>query len=91
MSYDPKSHAFEIAGRTYVCIRGSDVDRDGMYLELSEISGAQTRIAMEIFYSDATGDMTVSLFDNAMPLPVVEWMIASAKESLPPIKTDSKQ
>jgi len=91
MSYDPKQHAFDIAGRNYVCVRGSDVDRDGMYLELCEIGGAETRTVMEIFYSDVTSDMTMSLFDKAMPLPVVEWMIASAKESLPPIKTDRKQ
>ncbi len=85
MSGDPNQHAFEISGRKYVCVRGSDVDRDGMYLELSEIVETKTRIAMEIFYSDTTGDMTMSLFHGAVPLSVVEWMIAKAQESLPPV------
>jgi hypothetical protein len=94
MSYDQNQHAFEIAGRMYICVRCSDLDRDGMYLELSEIAGAETRNAMEIFYSDVTGGMTMRLFQDAVPLPAVEWMIASAKEWLPPInkpETDEKQ
>ena len=94
MSHDPDEHAFEIAGRKYVCFRCSDLDRDGMYLELTELADGERRDAMEIFYSDVTGDMTVHLSQDAVPLPVVEWMIAKAKESLPPInkpQTDEKQ
>jgi hypothetical protein len=72
----------DIGGTQYHCVRGSDVDRDGMYLELSHPNGSAV---LEIFYSDKTGDMTVGGIQESIPLDVVEWLIAEAKRRLPPI------
>jgi len=74
----------EIAGRKYACVQGSDLIRDGMFLELSETDGIESRLAMEVFYSDETGKMVVTAFQNEIPLPAVEWVISSAKRLLPP-------
>ena len=71
----------DIAGTEYHCVRGSDVDRDGMYLELSSPDG---NAVLEIFYSDETGDMTVNAIQESIPLDIVEWLIAEAKRRLPP-------
>ena len=71
----------ELAGRTYAATIGSDVQRDGMYLELADQDG---HIVGEIFFSDVDGKMTVILCQPEVPLEVVEWMIATAKVRLPP-------
>jgi hypothetical protein len=44
----------------YEMIRGSDVDRDGMYLEL--IESTTGNVVAEIFYSDVTNAMTFTAF-----------------------------
>lgn len=70
--------------RQYRCVRGSDVQRDGMYLEISEgadFFGAQVA---EVFFSDATGEFSLSLFVPDVPLPMVDWLIDRARQWLPP-------
>jgi hypothetical protein len=62
--------------------RGSDVHRNGMYLEVID-EGTGDEVA-EIFYSDVTGEMTVSVFRAELPLQVVEALIERAKRELPP-------
>lgn len=66
----------ELAGRDYNATIGSDVQRDGMYLELADQDG---RIVGEIFFSDIDGKMTITLFLPEVPVEVVEWMIARAR------------
>jgi hypothetical protein len=66
----------------YRTVRGSDVQRDGMYLELIEDSTGDE--VAEIFYSDATHKMTMSVFQSELPLDVVEALIERAKHDLPP-------
>ena len=66
----------------YQTVRGSDVRRDGMYLELIDI-GTGDEVA-EVFYSDVTQEMTVSLYKTDLPLEVIELLIAKAKLELPP-------
>lgn len=66
----------------YRTVRGSDVQRDGMYLELIEESTGDE--VAEVFYSDATHEMTISVFRPELPLRVVESLIEKAKHDLPP-------
>ncbi|OBQ96640.1 MAG: hypothetical protein EOQ64_22470 [Mesorhizobium sp.] len=70
-----------LAGRTYEATIGSDVQRDGMYLELADQHG---HIVAQIFFSDFDRKMTVTLFESEASVEVVEWMIATAKIRLPP-------
>ena len=67
----------------YEMIRGSDVDRDGMYLELVESS--TRKVVAEVFYSDVTNAMTFTTFTQDLPLAAVEMLIECAKSDLPPI------
>ncbi|MGX5828332.1 hypothetical protein [Mesorhizobium sp. 43Arga] len=48
----------ELAGRNYEATIGSDVQRDGMYLELVD---QYKQIVGEIFFSDVDGEMTITL------------------------------
>ena len=69
-------------GVEYGYVLGSDLVRDGMYVEVSDIQN-ETSAILEIFYSDVTHAMTVSLYMMDIPLEVIEWAIAVAKERLP--------
>ena len=69
-------------GVEYGYVLGSDLVRDGMYVEVSDVQNEMPAI-LEIFYSDATHTMTVSLYMMDIPLEVIEWAIAVAKERLP--------
>jgi hypothetical protein len=67
-------------GHTYDCTVCGDLVRDGLYIEV-RIGSLDI---LEIFYSDASGEMTVSFFEPDVPLPVVEWAISIARQRLPP-------
>lgn len=57
-----------------------------MYLELSDGTKEWPgkSVLLEVFYSDQTSEMTLTSFKEAVPLEAVEWLIARAKEVLPP-------
>ena len=74
-------------GREYAYVVGSDVIRDGMYVEVGDGPDGANAI-LEIFYSDASHKMTVTLYRPDVPLEVVEWAISIARERLP-VKTDA--
>jgi len=68
--------------RRFDAVRGSDVVRDGMYLELSEDGGKQG--IAEVFFSDETGEFVLNTFGNDVPLEAIEWLVSEARVSLPP-------
>ncbi len=70
---------FEHKGREYSCLLGSDVIRDGMYIEVNDGS-SETNPLIEIFYSDVTHETTMTLLKPDVPLEVIEWAIAVARK-----------
>ena len=78
-----------VGDQLYAAEIGSDVGRDGMYVEISDRPRAEgwTRI-LEVFYSDVTHKMVVNSFAQAIPLEVFEWAFEIAHERLPP-KSDT--
>ncbi len=74
---------FTLNNTEYTYVVGSDIVRDGMFLEVSDNRDGPD-IILEISYSDETGQMTMTAFRPAMPLELVAWAIASAKGRLPP-------
>lgn len=74
-----------LAGITYTMELGSDLDRDGMFLELFEGSREGALLA-EVFYSDQTHTMVFTAFREDLPLEAVEWFIEQAKVQLPPVE-----
>jgi hypothetical protein len=73
----------EVAGTEYSFTMGSDVDRDGMYLEAT-VAGKSSHVVAEVFYSDASGRFTISCFDESVPIELMEHLIAEARKRLPP-------
>ncbi len=74
--------AIETDARRFWLNRGSDVQRDGMYLELEDADNQST--VAEVFYSDQTGRMTFTAFEENLPLAAIEELIEQAKQLLPP-------
>lgn len=72
-----------VKGTVYSFVRGSDIIRDGMYLEVSrEITGQVTQLA-EVFYSDQTHEISLSCYVPDLPLELIELLIAHARLVLP--------
>lgn len=76
-------------GQKYTSRVGSDISRDGMYVEVRDTLDGFKEI-LEIFYSDVGGKMSVTLYRADVPLEIVEWAIAIARERLP-VKTDATE
>jgi hypothetical protein len=74
----------KLRGRTIAVTMGSDVPRDGMYLELFYDGHEHENSIAEVFRSDRDGSMTFSAFEPEIPLEVVEWLISEGKRRLPP-------
>jgi hypothetical protein len=77
----------EVLGQSYGVTVGSDIQRNGMYLEVDD--GAKS-VPAEVFYSDCDNSMTFTSYRADLPLPLVEWMIAYAKERLTPSSGDGR-
>lgn len=70
-------------GTRYEIIRGSDVVRDGMYLELRLPDTSPVEQLAETFYSDVIHEFFISIFADNLPLSIIERLVAEAKVSLP--------
>ena len=73
---------FVCKGREYHCDVGSDVQRDGMYIEVAETQDGPE--ILEVFYSDETGEMSFTAYRSDIPLELVEWAALTARERLIP-------
>ena len=71
-------------GRTYTTLMGSDVERDGMYLELEDVTAGDREPVAEWFYSDADGSMKFAVYRGQVPRAVLSWFEAEARRRLPP-------
>ena len=71
-------------GRTYRLILGSDVQADGMYLELSDESSGESEAVADWFYSDVDGSMAFTEYRAGIPAPVLAWLEMEARRRLPP-------
>lgn len=62
-------------------IRGSDLLRDGMYLELSVSETSPLRQVAEVSYSDVTHEFFLTCYEENIPLEAVEKLILEARIS----------
>jgi hypothetical protein len=73
---------FSCRGQDYEYVVGSDMQRDGMYLEVTDTRDEPD--VLEVFYSDQTDQMTFTAYRWDIPLEVVEWAVKLARERLIP-------
>jgi hypothetical protein len=71
-------------GRTYSVVMGSDVDRDGMFLELNDTTLSEGCTVAEWFYSDVDGSMELTMYQETIPPAVLAWFRDEAAKCLPP-------
>ena len=67
----------------YETIVGSDVARDGMFLELWDRPSSE--LALWAFFSDADGSFEVTRYRADVPPKVEAWFQAEARRRLPPV------
>ena len=67
----------------YRLIRGSDVIRDGMYLELARADEPGAPLA-EYFYSDSDGQLTLTVYAGQLPQELLIWFRHEALQLLTP-------
>lgn len=65
----------EFEGRRYEILFGSDVLRDGVYLELSDRTDEVAVALAEVFYFDELGKAVFSAFKEDVPLELIEWLM----------------
>ena len=68
----------------YTTLMASDVQRDGIGLELWSTVQGQARTVAEVFYSDAEHTWTLNTFDCDVPLEIIEELIAKGRRRLAP-------
>ena len=79
-------NAWESEGRHVEVLMASDVVRDGMGLELTDLGQTSgPGPALEIFYSDEDGSMTFSALRAVdVPLEILTRFVEEARAKLPP-------
>lgn len=78
------SNVHSIAGRQYELLFGSDVIRDGVFLELSELADGVRDIMAEAFFYDELGYVVFNAYRLEIPYPLIMWLYdAVLKEGWP--------
>jgi hypothetical protein len=79
-------NAWDVNGRRYEVVMASDVARDGMALELTDLDAVPgPGPALQIFWSDVDRSMTFTAHHPVdMPLEVLSRFVDTATRSLPP-------
>jgi hypothetical protein len=72
----------ELHGAQYSTVVASDLERDGMGLELHWHCQGQDAVVAEVFMSDKDGSWTLNTFECDVPLELIEELIAEAKARL---------
>jgi hypothetical protein len=76
---------WEHEGRNFEVVMLSDVTRDGVGLELTDLSSSESGPALEAFWhDDGSGFDFIAYRAGTVPFAVVERFVDAARKSLPP-------
>lgn len=76
---------WEHEGRNFEVVMASDMTRDGMGLELTELGSSETGPVLEVIWHDDGGGFEfIAHHAVSLPLAVVERFVNHARSSLPP-------
>lgn len=79
---------WEHEGRTFEVVMASDVIRDGMSLELTDLGSVVSGPALEAFWHDGgDGFEFIVHHVGTLPFTVVERFVAEARKNLPPVES----
>ena len=77
-----------MTGERYEVIMGSDIVRDGMFLELWDRPSSE--LAVEVFFSDTDGSFATTRYRNDLPPEVDAWFHSEALRRLPQSQTPNQ-
>ncbi len=74
-----------IEGVSYELVRGSDIVRDGFFLQCErlEANGDRT-LVLEAFWHDQTGRFAISFHEPELPFELVRAFVTAAAQACPP-------
>jgi hypothetical protein len=76
---------WEHEGRNFEASMASDVIRDGMGLELTDLGSSESGPVLEAFWrDDGSGFDFIAHHAGRLPFAVVERFVAAARKNLPP-------
>jgi hypothetical protein len=75
-----------INGRSYGAVVGSDLERDGMFLELGIESGAGWQAVAECFYSDVDGSFAITAYEANVDPAALAWLREEGARRLLPAR-----
>jgi hypothetical protein len=61
--------------------RGSDIQRNGMFLELIDTKSEDC--VAEVFYHDGSGKISISIYAKEAPLEAIAYLVRQARHVLP--------
>jgi hypothetical protein len=73
-----------INGRNYSLIMGSDLERNGMFLELYDAIEPNGDPIAECFYSDIDDALSVTTYADSISNEVLAWLRSEGARRLPP-------
>ena len=83
-------NVWEHEGRNFEVVMASDVTRDGMSLELTDLGSREIGPALEAFWhDDGSGFDFIAHHAATLPFAVVERFVAAARKHLPPPADES--
>ena len=78
------SETKRLSDKTYEIIFGTDVQRGGVYLELSDRTAEPIEVMATVFYYDEIGKVVFSASKNEIPFSLMQWLMAEvSKENWP--------
>jgi hypothetical protein len=79
---------FDHKGKKYEVIFGSDIIRNGVFLELDDITETGKPIGiLEVFFNDSDGSFIFNAWKEVeLPFEIIEFFIKGARERLPPAR-----
>lgn len=80
--YYPSRMTLELDGHLFTTMMGSDLQRDGMFLELQ--TSTSSFPLMEAFHCDDDSSFAVTGFGQSVPISVVEQFLVEARQRLIP-------
>ena len=72
-----------IEGHEYSVLMGSDVDRDGMFLELYRGSETNGSPIAELCYSELGRTFALTVYDRTTPTAALDWLRMEGARRLP--------
>ena len=74
----------EYNGKKYEILFGSDVQRDCVFLELSDRSKEPFEVLAEVIHYDEIGKVVFSSYHEEIPFPLIKWLMGQvSKEGWP--------